>query len=105
MSEVVDLSDPRRPHRAWVAIASWTAVAMVVALILSASNDLPLRTALPGAMVWYYLLGILVWLACALDGRFELWRQTRGRILLAHAVGGLLALGVWMTAMVSIARL
>jgi signal transduction histidine kinase len=105
MSEVVDLTDPQRPHRAWVAIAGWTAVAMVVALILSASNDLPLRTALPGAMVWYYLLGILVWLACALDGRFELWRQTRGRILLAHAVGGLLALGVWMTAMVSIARL
>jgi signal transduction histidine kinase len=105
MSEVVDLTDPHRPPRAWVAIAGWTSVAMVVALILSASHDLPLRTALPGAMVWYYSLGILVWWACALDGRFELWRHPRGRILLAHAIGGLVALGVWMAAMVSIARL
>jgi signal transduction histidine kinase len=105
MSEVVDLTDPRRPHRAWVAIASWTAVATVVALILSASNDLPLRTAVPGAMVWYYSLGILVWLACSLDARFELWKQSRASILLAHAVGGVVALGVWMALTVSIARL
>ena len=105
MSEVVDLTDPEHPPRAWVAIAGWTSVAIVVAHILSASNDLPLRTALPGAMVWYYALGILVWRACVLDGRFKLWRQSRGRILLAHALGGLVALGVWMAAMVAIARL
>lgn len=105
MSKVVDLTDPPRPHRAWVAIAGWTAVAMVVALILSASNDLPLRTALPGSMVWYYSLGILVWLACAFDARFELWKRPRPQRLLAHAAAGLLALGVWMTLTVSIARL
>jgi len=86
-------------------IAGWTSVAIVVALILSASNDLPMRLALPGAMVWYYPLGILVWLACALDNRFELWRHTRARILLVHAVGALVGLGVWMIAMISIARL
>lgn len=105
MSEVVDLSDPEHPPRAWVALAGWTSVAMVVALILSASHDLPLNRALPGAMLWYYLLGILVWLACVLDRRFEVWRRSRGYILLAHAVGVVVALGVWMTAMVSIARL
>jgi two-component system, LytTR family, sensor kinase len=105
MADVVDLTDVPRPPRAWVAIAGWTAVAVVVALILSASNDLRPRTALPGAIVWYYSLGVLVWLACALDGRFELWRQARRRILLAHVGGGLLALGVWMAAMISIARL
>jgi len=105
MSEVVDLTDPQPPSRVWVATAGWTAVAVGVALILRASNDLRLATALAGAMVWYYSLGILAWVACALDGRFALWRHTRGRILLVHAVGGLLALGAWMTAMVSIARL
>jgi signal transduction histidine kinase len=105
MSEVVDLTDPRRPHRLWVAIAGWTAVAIVVALILSASNDLPLITALPGSILWCYSLGTLVWLACALDVRFAMWNQTRAQRLFAHAVRAILALGIWMTMMVSVARL
>jgi signal transduction histidine kinase len=105
MSEVVDLTDAEHPHRVHVVIAGWTAVAVIVALILSASNDLPLRIALPGAMVWYYFLGTLVWIACVLDARFELSKQTRGRILVAHAIGGVAALGIWMAAMVAIARL
>jgi LytS/YehU family sensor histidine kinase len=76
-----------------------------VALILSASNHLPLRSAVPGSLLWYYSLGVLVWLACVLDARLDLWKQSRARMLFAHAVAGLLALAVWMAAMVVVARL
>lgn len=105
MADVVDLTDRRPSHRLWLALAGWTTVASVVALILRATDGLPFLAALVGASVWYYALGALVWMACTLDVRFELGTRTRSQALLAHAAIGVVALGFWMALMVTVARL
>src|SRR5688500_2007357 len=92
-------------NRLWLAFAAWTSVAVVVALILRSAGDLPLSRALPGSLVWYYSLGGLVWIACALDARLKLWARPPAQGLLAHAAIGGAALGAWLAVAVAIARL
>ena len=105
MSDVVDLTDRGDSRRLGLAFAGWSAVAVVVALIVRAANGLSWPSALVGASVWYYVLGALVWIACALDVRLELWKRTRAQALLAHIVIAVAALGLWMGVMVTVARL
>jgi two-component system LytT family sensor kinase len=105
MPEVVDLSDRLRPHRFWQAAAGWTVVATVVALILRAQDGLPLARAILSTSVWYYSLGALVWAACALDVRWNLWKRTPAQTLFAHAALALAAISVWAAAIVTFSRL
>ena len=105
MSEVVDLSDRRRPQRIWLAAGAWTVVVSVIALILRVEDGLPLVRAVLSTSVWYYTLGVLVWAACSLDVRFELSRGTLARALVVHVAIGLAALAVWMAVVVAFSRL
>lgn len=88
-----------------LALAGWTAVAAVVAVILHALRpDLPLPTALVSAGVWYYLLGALVWIACALDESLSIWAHAPRRAWLERTGIGLAALLLWSIAVIVIAR-
>lgn len=104
MSEIVDLSDRRRPNRIWLAAGAWTAVVSIIALILRVEDGLPLVWGIPSMSVWYYTLGTLVWVACSLDVRFELSRRTLTRALVGHVAIGLIALVVWLAVIVAFSR-
>jgi two-component system, LytTR family, sensor kinase len=104
MTETVDLSDPRSSHRLWLVVAAWSAIAVVNALILRADQAVPLRFGLQSALVWAYALGTLVWIACWLDLRYEIWKRTIPRALLIHAGMGVIALAVWAAVVVAFHR-
>ena len=74
-TDPIDLTEPSRSHRAWLALAGWLAVAAVFAAILRTQERLPLPNALAGAFMYFSVLGVLVWLACLADARLGLWRQ------------------------------
>lgn len=105
MSDVIDLSDRGRFPRIWLALAGWTAVAITVALILSAQYRLPLPYTIPSSLAWYYALGAVVWAACRLDIRFELWTKTPARAFLAHTGTGVVAISLWAVTIIALMRM
>jgi two-component system sensor histidine kinase AlgZ len=104
-SEPIDLTEPTRPHRTWLVLVGWSAVAAVMALILRTQEGLPLPSALAGALMYFSVLGALVWLACEADARFGLWRQTPLKAVGVHAAVGLMALTLWAATQVGLMRL
>ena len=104
-SEPIDLTEPTHPHRAWMVLAGWSAVAAVMALILRTQARLPLPSALAGALMYFSVLGVLVWLACRADARFGLWRQTPMKAVGVHAAVGLMALTLWAATQAGLMRL
>jgi hypothetical protein len=102
--EPIDLTESARPHRAWLVLAGWSAVVMVMALVLRTQDGLPLARALAGASVQISVLGVLVWLACRADVRLGLWRQPPLKALTVHAAIGVAALMVWAAAQVGLMR-
>jgi hypothetical protein len=104
-TEPIDLTEPTRPHRAWLVLAGWLAVAAVMALILRTQARLPLPSALAGAFMYFSVLGVLVWLACQADVRFGLWRQTPLKAIGVHVAVGVTALTLWAATQVGLMRL
>lgn len=103
-TEPIDLSEPTRPHRAWLALTGWLAVAAVFAIILRTQERLPLPNALAGAFMYFSVLAVLVWLACQADARFGLWRQTPLKAFGMHAAIGVVALAIWAATQVGLMR-
>jgi signal transduction histidine kinase len=83
--------------RAWQAAAAWTGAAVLMALIVSSQQELPFRFAVMGSAVWYYALGIVVWVVCALNERWTLWARPLPRALVVHLGLGVAAIAVWGT--------
>ena len=104
-TEPIDLTEPARPHRAWLVLAGWLAVAAVMALILRTQARLPLPSALAGAFMYFSVLGVLVWLACQANVRFGLWRQTPLKAIGVHVAVGVTALALWAATQVGLMRL
>jgi two-component system sensor histidine kinase AlgZ len=103
-TEPIDLTEPTRPHRAWLVLAGWLAVATVFAIILRTQERLPLSNALAGALIYFSVLGVLVWLACQADARFGLWRRTPLKAFGMHAAIGVVALAIWAATQVGLMR-
>jgi hypothetical protein len=104
-TEPIDLTEPTRPNRAWLAVAGWLAVAAVFASILRTQERLPLPNALAGAFMYFSVLGVLVWLACQADARFGLWRQSPLNAISVHVAVGVTALSIWAATQVGLMRL
>lgn len=95
MSNTIDLSDHRDHRRLWLVLAGWTASALMMALILSGQSGLAFIHAFEGTLFYYYVLGVLVWLACRADARFTWWKQPPLRALSIHAALGVAAISLW----------
>jgi len=104
-NEPIDLTEPARRGAAWLVLPAWSAVALVMALILRTQAGLPMPNALAGAIMYFSVLGVLVWLACRLDVRFDLWSQTPLTAIGAHTAIGVTALIVWTATQVGLMRL
>jgi len=105
VSDPIDLSGHRRPRRRiWLALAGWTGVALTFGLILRVQVGLALPDAFVSSFAWYYPLGVLVWIACGLDRRLELWRRMLARALLTRAAIGLTAVVLWAVTIVTWSR-
>ena len=103
--EPIDLTEPGRPRVAWLVFPAWSAVAVVMALILRTQAGLPLPNALAGAFMYFSVLGVCVWLACRFDVRFGLWRQTPITAIAVHTGLGVIALTLWAATQAGLMRL
>ena len=103
-TEPIDLTEPARPRVGWLALAGWSGVAAVMALILRTQEHLPLPRALAGAFQYFSVLGVLVWLACRADARLGLWRQAPLKAIGVHVALGVIALAVWAAIQIGLMR-
>jgi sensor histidine kinase YesM len=60
MPQTIDLSEPGARRRPWAALAVWTAIVIVYALVLHAQIRLPLGEAFVSASVYFYTLALLM---------------------------------------------
>lgn len=104
MHPVVDLSDPKPATRGWPVVAGWAALAALSAFILRTKEGVALVHALRTAIVWYGVLGLLVWWACAIDQRWALWRLAPLRALGLRALLGGAAVAVWCAVVIALER-
>jgi two-component system sensor histidine kinase AlgZ len=106
VSDIIDLSEPvPRRQRLWLIVAAWTGVAIIFGLILRVQIDIPLSYAFGSSFGWYYPLGVLVWIACALDLRLALWKRPLSSALMIRGAIGLVALTLWAALIVGWSRL
>ena len=96
IAETINLSDPPPRRRFSPVRPRWTAIAAIMALILNTQQELPLWWAIPSSLFYFYVLGILVWIACRVHARFKLWKQRPPRVLAAHAGLGIVAIMIWI---------
>ena len=85
---------PRR-GRIWLVVAAWTGISAVFALILSAQVPMPLRFALASSFAWYYAIGVVVWIACALDRRLGLWKRPLWPAVATRVAIAVVGLTLW----------
>ena len=104
-SEPIDLTEPPRPRVVWLVLPAWSAVAVVMALILRTQAGLPLSNALAGAFMYFSVLGVFVWMACRADARFGLWTQTPLTVVGMHTAIGAAALTLWAATQAGLMRL
>jgi two-component system, LytTR family, sensor kinase len=104
-SKPIDLTDPAPPRVLWLVVAGWSAIASVMAIILWAQERLPIPRAIAGAVQYFSVLGVLVWLACRADARMGLWRYAPLKTFGAHAVLGVAALSIWAVAQIGLMRI
>src|SRR5262245_44423384 len=93
-----------RFQRVGLMIAAWTGVAIIFGLILRVQIDIPLPYAFGSSFGWYYPLGVLVWIACALDVRLALWKRSLPSALMIHGAIAIIALTVWAALIVGWSR-
>jgi hypothetical protein len=103
--EPIELTEPARPQFGWLALAGWSAMTLVMTLILRTQAGLPLSSAVAGAFLYFSVLGVLVWLACRMDARLELWKRTPFTAIGVHAAIGVTALTLWSATQVGLLRL
>ena len=104
MPPTIDLTDRTRPTRVWLVVAGWTATAMVTALILRTQVGIPLVSGFIGSLVNYYTLGVLVWIVCRANTRYEWWQRRPTVAILIHTALGLVALGIWSMTQLAMMR-
>lgn len=102
--EPIDLTEPTRRRVTWLVLPAWSAVAIVMALILRTQAGLPLPNALAGAFMYFSVLGVLVWLACRTDANVGLWKQTPLTAIGVHIAIGVTALSLWAVTQVGLMR-
>jgi two-component system, LytTR family, sensor kinase len=94
-TETLDPPGSTNRRRYPLIVLGWTAIALIVALILRAQERLPFVIAFVSATVNYYTLGILVWTVCRLNVRLQLWQRRPVRAFTAHAILAVAALAAW----------
>jgi two-component system, LytTR family, sensor kinase len=106
VSAVIDLSEQPRPPRprTGLVFVCWTGVALIFGLILRAQLRIPYSYAFLSSFGWYYPLGVLVWLACALDVRLALWKRPIASALMIRVAILLPALAVWAAVVLAWSR-
>jgi hypothetical protein len=101
----IDLTERSGPTRVWLVVAGWTAVAAIGALILRAQVNIPLGSGFIGALINYYTVGLLVWIVCRANVRYDWWQTPPARAVLIHTCIGLVALAIWSVLQLGMMRL
>jgi signal transduction histidine kinase len=87
----------RRRHvqRFLLVLSAWTAVSVIFGLILTLQVPLPLRYSFASSFAWYYSVGVVVWIACALDRRLGLWKRSLWSAVMARGAIAAAGLTLW----------
>ena len=102
----IDFSDPEPKHRVLQAVLAWTAVILVLTLVLRTQLGLPLEAALPSSIVNYVTLALVVWPVWVIGGRLAANRSVSAwNRRLLHVAMGLAALTVWAAVQLAYSRL
>lgn len=105
MTTTIDLSDPPRKHRVLQAVGVWTAVVLVITLILRTQLGLPFQSAFLHSIVNYYTMALVVWPVWRAGARLAAGKASTLQVVLAHAGLGIAALAVWAAVQLAFSRL